>query len=64
MKIYKAKDEDRLDKVVFSHYGHLRFFEKVLETNSNLEAILKVGDEVKLPNFKDEPIIKENALWD
>lgn len=29
-KICIAKDNDRLDTIVYAHYGHLRFFEQVL----------------------------------
>lgn len=63
MKIYRAKDGDRLDKIVYKHYGNLRVFERVLELNANLKEHLKSGDIVKLPEIEKEPIIKENALW-
>ncbi|QCD52226.1 tail protein X [Campylobacter sp. RM16192] len=62
MTIYRAKDKDRLDKIVYRHYGHLRFFEQVLALNPKLAPILKTGDEILLPDTKDEK--KEQAkLW-
>lgn len=64
MTIYNAIEGERLDIIVFRHYGNLRVFEKVLEQNSRLEPVLKAGDKVLLPEIKDEPVIKENALWD
>lgn len=63
MEIYKAKDGDRLDKIVYNHYGHLRFFEQVLKVNYKLSPVLKAGDIVQLPEFKNVNIKKENALW-
>lgn len=63
MEIYRALDGDRLDKIVYKHYGHLKFFEQVLKINHKLAPILKAGDIVYLPEFKDVNIMKENALW-
>ena len=61
-KIYIAKDGDRLDTIVYNHYGHLRFFEQVLALNPNLAATLKAGDKVFLPEIKEKT--KEQAkLW-
>ena len=37
-KICIAKDGDRLDTIVYAHYGHLRFFEQVLALNPKLGA--------------------------
>lgn len=64
MQTYKAMDGERLDIIVFRHYRNLSVFEKVLEINAKCEPILKAGEAVILPEIKDEPIIKENALWD
>lgn len=62
--IYKAKDGERLDQIVYKHYGHLRYFESVLELNPKLEIILKAGDSVVLPEFSEEKIPqKQAALW-
>ena len=62
--IYKAKDGERLDQIVYRHYGHLRYFESVLELNPKLEVVLKAGDSVSLPEFKEEKIQqKQAALW-
>lgn len=61
-KIYIAKDNDRLDTIVYAHYGHLRFFEQVLSLNPKLAATLKAGDRVFLPEIKEKA--KEQAkLW-
>lgn len=54
-KIYIAKDSDRLDTIVYNHYGHLRFFEQVLTLNPKLAATLKAGDKVFLPEIKRKP---------
>lgn len=62
--IYKAKDGERLDQIVYRHYGHLRFFEAVLELNPKLEIVLKAGDSVTLPELSEEKISqKQAALW-
>lgn len=62
--IYKAKDGERLDQIVYRHYGHLRYFESVLELNPKLEVVLKVGELVTLPELSEEKIPqKQAALW-
>ena len=62
--IYKAKDGERLDQIVYKHYGHLGYFETVLELNPKLEIILKAGTLVNLPEFNEEKIPqKQVALW-
>ena len=61
-KVYIAKDGDRLDTIVYAHYGHLRFFEQVLALNSKLAATLKAGDKVFLPEIK-ERAKEQNKLW-
>ena len=61
-KICIAKDNDRLDTIVYAHYGHLRFFEQVLALNPKLAATTKAGDKVFLPEIKEKT--KEQAkLW-
>nr|DAX24684.1 MAG TPA: tail protein [Caudoviricetes sp.] len=61
--IYKAKDNERLDTIVFKHYGHLRFFEQVLAVNTKLKPILKAGDTVILPEFKEVKSKEQAKLW-
>ena len=61
-KIYIAKDNDRLDTIVYAHSGHLRFFAKVLALNPKLAATLKAGDKVFLPEIK-EKAKEQNKLW-
>lgn len=60
--IYIAKDGDRLDKIVYEYYGHLRYFEEVLMLNFKLKPVLKAGDMVILPDIKEK---KEElkSLW-
>lgn len=61
-KTYIAKDSDRLDTIVYNHYGHLRLFEQVLALNPKLGATLKAGDKVFLPEIK-EKAEEQNKLW-
>ncbi|WP_249290726.1 tail protein X [Campylobacter curvus] len=58
-----AKDNERLDTIVFKHYGHLRFFEQVLAINPKLKPILKAGDTVILPEFKEVKSKEQAKLW-
>lgn len=62
MTKYVAKDGDRLDSIVYKHYGSLEYFSQVLSVNFGLSVILKAGDIVILPEFTTkEP--KQNKLW-
>jgi phage tail protein X len=62
--IYRSKDGERLDQIVYKHYGHLRYFETVLELNPKLEIVLKAGELVNLPEFDEAKIPqKQVALW-
>lgn len=62
--IYRSKDGERLDQIVYRHYGHLRYFESVLELNPKLEIVLKAGTLVNLPELNEEKIPqKQVALW-
>ncbi|EAI5420182.1 phage tail protein [Campylobacter coli] len=61
-EIYIAKNNERLDSVVYKHYGTLLYFDQVLKTNPNLEAILKTGDKVILPKIEIKES-KEEVLW-
>ncbi|RAZ62895.1 tail protein X, partial [Campylobacter hyointestinalis] len=51
MTRYVAKDGDRLDSIVYKHYGSLEYFSQVLSVNFGLCVILKAGDVVILPEF-------------
>lgn len=62
MKIYIAKDNDRLDKVVYEHYKSLDNFAVVLSFNSHLNAVLSAGDHVLLPQIPEKPK-KQKKLW-
>lgn len=57
-----AKDGDRLDNIVYNHYGSLEYFSQVLSVNFGLSVILKAGDIVILPEFT-KTALKQNKLW-
>ncbi|RXJ80820.1 phage tail protein [Aliarcobacter skirrowii] len=61
--IYIAKDNERLDSIVYKHYKTLEVFETVLSFNTHLNPILKAGDKVFLPDIKVEKNPKEQSLW-
>lgn len=63
MKFYIAKDKERLDSIVYKHYGTLENFAGILAFNSHLNAILRAGDKVFLPEIKVKEIKSENVLW-
>ncbi len=62
--VYTAKDGERLDSIVYSHYGTLGVFEGVLGVNPKLtnKPILEAGDKVYLP-FLDTSIKTLEELW-
>ncbi|WP_300827085.1 tail protein X [Helicobacter ganmani] len=62
--VYTAKDGERLDSIVYSHYGTLGVFEGVLGVNPKLtnKPILEAGDKVYLP-FLDTNIKTLEELW-
>ncbi|EJQ2687820.1 phage tail protein [Campylobacter sp. 108] len=61
-EIYIAKNYERLDSVVYRHYGTLLYFDQVLLANPKLEPLLKTGDKVILPNIEIQEN-KEETLW-
>jgi phage tail protein X len=66
MTIYIVKEEDeRLDTVVYTHYGELTNIFTILELNPHVQrdVYLEVGAEIKLPYFTEKKI-KEIQLWD
>ena len=58
---YLAKDGDRLDSIVYKHYGTLEPLEMVAAENSELGVLLQAGDMVLLPAYEIKP--KANKLW-
>ncbi|CUU82909.1 tail protein X [Campylobacter hyointestinalis] len=62
-KIYIAKDKERLDSIVYKHYGTLENFTEILAFNSHLNSVLKAGDRVFLPEIKAKVTKKEKTLW-
>ncbi|EAC1839728.1 tail protein X [Campylobacter lari] len=61
-KIYIAKDGEKLDSIVYKHYGTLEYFDQVLMVNPKLEPLLKTGDKIVLPVIKQKES-KEDVLW-
>jgi phage tail protein X len=59
---YVAHEGERLDAIVYKHYGTLEVFAQVLATNARLSATLKDGDIVYLPNLP-KAVKKEAELW-
>ena len=59
----------RLDEIVFSKYGHLKYLEEILELNIKSikqEVHLPLGIELKLPIYKEESKnieVEANKLW-
>ncbi|WP_169753574.1 tail protein X [Campylobacter mucosalis] len=62
-KIYIASDNERLDTIIYKHYGTLENFAEILAFNSHLNAILRAGDKVFLPEIKTKITKKEKTLW-
>ncbi|MBE3022950.1 tail protein X [Campylobacter sp. 7477a] len=62
-KIYIAKDNERLDTIVYKYYGTLANFTEILAFNSGLNTILKAGEKVFLPEIKTEVVKREKTLW-
>ncbi|MGH1600825.1 tail protein X [Campylobacter majalis] len=62
-KIYIASDNERLDTIIYKHYGNLENFAEILAFNSHLNAILRAGDKVFLPDIKENVVKKEKTLW-
>jgi phage tail protein X len=67
MTTYTAKDGERLDSIVYAHYGtnlpegFAQALPQVVAVNAHLPAILNAGDKVLLP---DLDIPKQEAkLW-
>ena len=63
MATFKATQElDRLDKIVFKHYGDLSMFDDVVNANPHLtNTILAVDDDVYLPAITIKKA--EEKLW-
>lgn len=62
-KIYIASDAERLDAIIYKHYGTLENFAEILAFNSYLNSVLKAGDRVFLPEIKVKEIKSEKTLW-
>ena len=63
--MYRAKDGERLDSIVYAHYGTLDLFQSVLACNPNLlnHRILRAGEIVWLPSADTKAKSLENKLW-
>ncbi len=56
-KQYSCNDGDRIDLIVFKHYGSLERLNDVISFNQNLikkSMILESGTKIKLPIFTDK----------
>jgi phage tail protein X len=62
MTKYIAYEGERLDTIIYKHYGTLDVFAQVLKLNARLKPILKDKDIVYLPDIKIEAK-KEKELW-
>ena len=58
MNKYIAKDNERLDSVVYRFYGSLEYFSMGLEANPKLNPLLKRGDVVSLPAIEKKERIE------
>jgi phage tail protein X len=54
MTKYIASKGERLDSIVYKHYGTLEVFAQILKLNARLKPILKDKDIVLLPEIKIE----------
>ena len=67
MKTVEAQKGDRLDQIIFKHYGTLKVYGEVLEANDHLvkKIILDDKDIVNLPviDVVLNPIKKVDTLW-
>ena len=65
MIIYKTKEGDVLDWIVWRHYGTISVLEKVMAANPNItNEKLSAGIEIKLPYFETTQKTKgEIKLW-
>ncbi len=48
-----AEENKRLDEIVYSYYGSLEHFQKVLELNNITKVFLPLGDVIELPDIED-----------
>ena len=48
-----AEENKRLDEIVYSYYGSLEHFQKVLELNNITKVFLDLGDVIELPDIED-----------
>ena len=63
-----TQENKRLDEIVYSYYGSLEHFQKVLELNNITKVFLNLGDVVELPDIeeledKKEEFSEIGGLW-
>ncbi|MDR2342793.1 MAG: tail protein X [Campylobacteraceae bacterium] len=58
---YIASKGERLDTIVYKHYGTLEVFAQVLKLNARLKPILDDKDIVYLPDIKIE--LSKEIKW-
>ncbi|PLY08414.1 MAG: hypothetical protein C0625_02165 [Arcobacter sp.] len=62
--IVVVTQKQRLDELIFSHYGDLVHFTDVLEANNITEVHLEVGQKIELPEYEDDTeSIETGGLW-
>lgn len=68
MEAVVIQENQRLDEIVFAHYGNLDHFDDVVEKNEHLSSklFLSLGDKVELPEYETKAVntIKAKTLWD
>lgn len=64
-RIYVARDGDRIDQIVFEHYGTLDVMTQVFDANPGIAALLDIpmGTELVLPDIDSAEIEQSTKLW-
>jgi phage tail protein X len=62
-QVFIASAGERLDTIVYRHYGTLAVFEQVLALNPTLNPVLKNGDRIYLPILPAKQTKKAAQLW-
>lgn len=68
-QIYKTKEGDKLDRIVWRHYGvESPSLETVLEANPGLAELIhepfEAGIEITLPEIAIDAVAKVSRLWE
>ncbi|MFW3412012.1 phage tail protein [Aliarcobacter butzleri] len=68
MNLTITQENKRLDEIVYSYYGSLEYFQKVLELNNITKVFLDLGDVIELPDIeeleeKKDEFSEVGGLW-